>query len=483
MNFKNSVNENDHKRFSANGLIDIFSQESIKNIPRNRLVILNGVPMDSHGLHNYFQSQEPRRRHPLYRNRNVPATVVSAIANKARRTGWSKRSTSNGTAPVPNSERQFAANQARALQEQFQGQMKRQIANILGNNNASASNRILKIATEIRPRLETWTSNTTITIPDLGFKLATQQNPPRLVATWSIPNRQNRMTVSVAAQPFALIDTGVPQSILIPLDTVPRRHIKQAHWLVDPVREIAPGYRTPSSIMTRALLTAIGLSIIDPSNQSNINRMRRALIMIEQQRQFEQARATQQQRRTRTPMRRTPNSRSPRTQQRRTRNQMRVNSNSNSNSPRTGQRRPPDILLNTGRRTQNMLYPIALQENRATLGRSLSYRIKQILRALVRETGPIRVTGVFIDSTKIFHHTGRRLTLDDIGSFVDTRITGYPGMRNRMTTTNTDPTLWVKVTFSFEKTIPSGERILFTDASVNIKMDRVAVYRGNPQFT
>jgi hypothetical protein len=67
MSVKNVSQEN-YNRFVKNNLIDIFSQERIKDIPRHRLVMMNNtkggryVPFDVHGLHNYLKHSN---KHPI----------------------------------------------------------------------------------------------------------------------------------------------------------------------------------------------------------------------------------------------------------------------------------------------------------------------------------------------------------------------------------------------------------------------------------
>lgn len=81
MSFRKNVTNQEYKNFVKNGLVDIFSQKPIKNIPRNRLVMLDRTPFNSLQLDEYFKQRG--LTHPMYPQFNVSPNVRAQVREKA----------------------------------------------------------------------------------------------------------------------------------------------------------------------------------------------------------------------------------------------------------------------------------------------------------------------------------------------------------------------------------------------------------------
>lgn len=78
------VTNNEYANLVRNKAVDLISQENFKNIPKNRVVLLDDVPFDVWSLKQYLKTNEV---HPLTRN-SISRNNVAAINKIANASGW-----------------------------------------------------------------------------------------------------------------------------------------------------------------------------------------------------------------------------------------------------------------------------------------------------------------------------------------------------------------------------------------------------------
>jgi hypothetical protein len=74
------LSSDEYKELLKTNAKDIISQDLIRNIPRRRLVKLDGVPFDLYYLANWFTHM--KNKHPLYPNRTIPVSVLRDVKER-----------------------------------------------------------------------------------------------------------------------------------------------------------------------------------------------------------------------------------------------------------------------------------------------------------------------------------------------------------------------------------------------------------------
>ena len=247
--------------------VDVLTQTNLKQVPRSRLVQLNGVPFDVHSLHTYFLTGT--QKHPIYPKKTIPKNVINKIRNKAISTNW-KPQANTGNSRIPNHLKNFAAKQARTITQGRKRQRKQQAAHILGGNR-NAVGKVHRIATHIQ---QGHASNR-IAVPREGFTMAYDKVGGQVTGIRMMWGPMARATL----YPLAQTNFG-----LLPRPVAPSR-IAQAFWVMEaPIDTTVPGTTKSVAQMSEALAATLGL-VIDQSIQQHelIEDIRTSLDYVDQE--------------------------------------------------------------------------------------------------------------------------------------------------------------------------------------------------------
>jgi len=232
--------------------VDVLTQNSLKNIPRSRLVLLNGVPFDAHSLHTYFSSGT--QKHPIYPKKTIPKNVTNKIRNKAISTDWKpQKNTQNSR--VPNHLKNFAAKQANGIRQGRKRQRQQQAVHILGNSR-QAIRKVENIAEHIQKQNS---MSQRIAVPQQGFTMVRDMVGNKVTGLRLLWGAQTRATL------YPLVQTNFG---LLPRPVAPNR-LEQAFWVMEaPVDTVVPGTTKTVRQMTEALAALLGL-VIEQSVQQH----------------------------------------------------------------------------------------------------------------------------------------------------------------------------------------------------------------------
>jgi hypothetical protein len=278
----NTVNNKTYSSF-PNASVDIISQQGIKTIPKERLVILDHAPYNVHTLHKFLSTTNGK--HPMYPTKSVPKHIIDKVKQKAMNTGLSNtdsmqtnNSISNNNRRVPNSLRQSVSSQSKLMQKRLYRQ-RQSIARDLLNNNAAAMERIESIAKEVKSL-----NAKEYKLPADGFMMrihkGRQGQISRIIMEWSTPrkpfnqrraNHNNKIKQIVVLHPVEVTNSG-----LLMYNHVPVNSVHAAAWLMEllvyPSPSTPGSSRVPVNKMTSALSALLGLKIATEMSQANLSR-------------------------------------------------------------------------------------------------------------------------------------------------------------------------------------------------------------------
>lgn len=151
--------------------VDVLTQNNLKDIPRNRLVRLDGTPFDVHSLHTYFSMGTTK--HPIFPGQTINRAIINQIKNKALATGWkSPKEANKNNVRVPSHLQDFSKRQARGLSRGRKMQRRQQAAHILDNNR----NAMAKVERISRVIVGSNLRSDQITVPREQFSLTLDRN-------------------------------------------------------------------------------------------------------------------------------------------------------------------------------------------------------------------------------------------------------------------------------------------------------------------